>query len=109
MWNKVDLLDEDQRSIFQNMAERVNNVALVSSISGEGCDELLETLDEVLAKDKKTFELTFGHDAGADIALFYQHGEVLERVDSETDCKITVRLDAASIGQLTKMGKLNEG
>ncbi|MDG1996183.1 MAG: GTPase HflX [Emcibacteraceae bacterium] len=109
VWNKVDLLDEDQRSIFQNMAERVNNVALVSSISGEGCDELLETLDEVLAKDKKTFELTFGHDAGADIALFYQHGEVLERVDSETDCKITVRLDAASIGQLTKMGKLNEG
>ncbi|MDG1708402.1 MAG: GTPase HflX, partial [Emcibacteraceae bacterium] len=108
VWNKVDLLDEERRGVFENMAQRVDNVALVSSISGEGCDELLETLDEVLAKDKKTFELTFSHEAGADIALFYQHGEVLERIDSETECKITVRLDPASIGQLIKMGKLNE-
>jgi GTPase len=62
----------------------------------------------VLAKHKITVQLTLGHEAGADIALFYQYGEVLERVDSETECHLKVRLDPAAIGQLTKMGKLDE-
>lgn len=108
VWNKADLLDDEQRGIMENMAARTDNVAMVSAITGEGCDELLLKLDEVLAKGKKTFTLRFDHTDGADIALFYQYGEVLEREDTEEYTEITVRLDQAAVGQLTKMGKLNE-
>ena len=108
VWNKVDLLNEEERSFIENMASRIDNVTLVSAVSGEGCDVLLSSMEKELAKGKKQFELTFEHKDGADVALFYQYGEVLERIDTEEHTKLTVRLDAAAIGQLTKMGKLNE-
>lgn len=108
VWNKVDLLNEEERSFIENMASRTDNVTPVSAVSGEGCDRLLASMEQELAKGKKQFELTFEHKDGADIALFYQYGEVLDRVDTEEHTKLTVRLDNAAIGQLTKMGKLNE-
>lgn len=108
VWNKVDLLEEEEREFIDNMAARLENVTLVSAVSGEGCKGLLASMEIELAKDKKKFELTFDHKDGADIALFYQYGEVLNRVDTEENCKLTVRLDSAAIGQLTKMGILHE-
>lgn len=108
VWNKTDLLSDEDREIYKNMAARQNNVAMVSAITGEGCEDLLDSFDHELSKDKKTYSLKFTHDAGADIALFYKYGEVLEREDSEKNTKLKVRLDQAAIGQLTKMGILDE-
>jgi len=105
VWNKTDLLGPEQREILQNIAARHDNVAMVSALSGQGCDELLSKLDHVLARGKKTFTLKFSHADGGDIALFYKYGEVLERSDSENFTEISVRLDPAAIGQLTKMGQ----
>lgn len=107
VWNKIDLLPAEERAVVENMAARMENVAIVSAITGEGCSELLEVLDELLAQGKETFELEFSHSEGADIAQFYQLGEVLLREDTETSTKLTVRLDKAAIGQLEKMGKLH--
>lgn len=109
VWNKTDLLDDEQREIIENTAARHDNVAMVSALNGKGCEELLLQLEEVLAKGKETFTLKFDHADGADIALFYQYGEVLERNDTEKYTEITVRLDQAAVGQLRKMGKLDEG
>lgn len=107
VWNKADLLSPDERDVIQNMATRQDNVALVSAITGDGCEELLIALDQQLARGKETFELEFCHTDGAKIAQFYQLGEVLERADSETHTKLKVRLDQAAIGQLVKQGKLH--
>jgi GTP-binding protein HflX len=107
VWNKIDLLSLDEREVIENTALRLENVALVSAITGEGCAELLEVLDELLARDKKTFELEFSHVDGADIAQLYKLGEVLSREDTETSTRLTVRLDQAAIGQLEKLGKLH--
>jgi GTP-binding protein HflX len=109
VWNKVDLFEEEERSFIANMATRLDKVTLASAVSGEGCAGLLSFMEQELAKDKRQFELTFEHKDGADIALFYQYGEVLNRIDTEENSILTVWLDAAAIGQLTKMGKLNEG
>jgi len=108
VWNKTDLLDAQKNKIYRNMALRAENVVMVSSLTGEGCAVLLKKLDRELAKDKLEFRMTFSHEEGADIALFYKYGEVLERKDTEKNTKITVRLDQAAIGQLAKMGKLDE-
>ncbi len=106
VWNKIDLLSDEQREVIVNTAERLENVALVSAISGEGCDALLQALDKELARGKKIFELEFSHADGADISLYYQYGEVLDRVDTEDSTKIKVRLDQAAIGQLQKHGQI---
>lgn len=109
VWNKVDLLDEEERAFIENTASRIDNVTVVSAVSGEGCEGLLSTMEQELARGKKQFELKFEHKDGADIALFYQYGEVLDRVDTENHTILTVRLDQAAMGQLSKMGKLHEG
>lgn len=106
VWNKIDLLSEDKLESLKNSAERQENIALVSAVSGFGCQNLLERLEQQLSMGKKILELVFPHNEGADIALFYQYGEVLQRIDNEKNTKIKVRLDQASIGQLQKMGKL---
>ncbi|MEZ5756910.1 MAG: GTPase HflX [Emcibacteraceae bacterium] len=108
VWNKADLLSDEKREVMENMAARNDNAAMVSAITGAGCDQLLLNLDKLLAKGKKTYTLKFSHAEGADIALFYKYGEVLDRKDTAKSTVITVRLDNAAIGQLSKMGKLNE-
>ena len=78
---------------------------MVSAITGQGCEELLDKLDATLARDKKIFSLKFAHQDGADVALYYNYGEVLDRIDSEECVQIKVRLDQAAMGQLRKMGQ----
>ncbi|WP_420833180.1 GTPase HflX [Pseudemcibacter aquimaris] len=107
VWNKMDLLDDEHRSVVQNMAERKDDAIMLSAISGEGCDELLLQMEQELAKGKEVIEFTYKHHEGADIALLYQYGEVLDRVDTEEHSTLTVRLDQAAIGQLVKQGKLD--
>ena len=105
VWNKTDLLTLEQLEIMQNMSLRQDNVAMVSAITGQGCEELLDKLDATLARDKKIFSLKFAHQDGADVALYYNYGEVLDRIDSEECVQIKVRLDQAAMGQLRKMGQ----
>jgi GTPase len=106
VWNKIDLVSEEASEVLFNTAERNDNVVIVSATTGAGVDDLLNHLDLKLAEDKKLFELKFNHTDGADVSLFYRYGEVIDRVDDEDHTMIKVRLDAAAIGQLIKMGKM---
>ncbi|MEJ6576549.1 MAG: GTPase HflX [Emcibacteraceae bacterium] len=108
VWNKIDRLDVLQFEAAEAAAFRQEKVAIVSAVSGDGCSALLEKIDQALAKNKKIFTLNFTHAEGSDKALFYKYGEVLEHSDNEEGSTITVRLDKASIGQLSKMGKFNK-
>ena len=105
VWNKIDLLFDEELGVIQNISDRRDDVVPVSAVTGMGCEELLSSLDAELSKGKKTFILEFSHAKGADIALYYKYGEVLEREDTETHTKLTVRLDQAAIGQLQKLGQ----
>lgn len=108
VWNKIDRLDESQFEAAKAAASRQEKVAFVSAVSGDGCAALLEKVDQALAKNKKVFTLSFNHAEGADKALLYKYGEVLSHSDNEEGSTVTVRLDKASIGKLSKMGKFNK-
>ncbi len=108
VWNKIDRLDESQFEAAKAAASRQEKVAFVSAVSGDGCAALLEKVDQALAKNKKVFTLSFNHAEGADKALLYKYGEVLSHSDNEEGSTVTVRLDKASIGKLSKIGKFNK-
>jgi len=107
VWNKIDRLDESQFEAAKAAASRQEKVAFVSAVSGDGCAALLEKVDQALAKNKKVYTLSFNHAEGADKALLYKYGEVLSHSDNEEGSTVTVRLDKASIGKLSKIGKFN--
>ncbi len=107
VWNKADLLDEATRAGFLAKAERRADVALVSSLSGEGISHLLDLVDLRLSKTSQLYEITLDPSDGKGIAWAHQRGEVIDRkVYDDGRTKLTLRLDENSAGQaLAKFGK----
>ena len=92
--NKIDLLTDEERSILENKANRANGpVVLISAITGEGSDDFLASLDEQLSQSMQFLELSLKPEDGASLSWLYEHGEVVERTDTEQAIQLKVRLD----------------
>ena len=73
---------------------------VVSSITGDGIQSLLERVEQRLAKSSVLYEFTLDPSNGKGMAWLHQRGEVLDRKAFEDGrTKLTVRLDADSAGQ----------
>ncbi len=107
VWNKSDLLDEQERSNREAQAARRTDVALVSSLTGAGIDQLLEKVEQRLAKTSVIYDITLDPSDGKGMAWLHQRGEVLDRTSFEDGrTQLSVRLDADTAGQAeAKYGK----
>jgi len=105
VWNKSDLLDETQLLQKQNLASANDNTVILSSITGEGIDTLLEGIETSLAKHDNILNLSVSLSRGADIAWVYENGDVLERTDSEDGltAEISARFPPTRIGIAKKL------
>jgi len=93
--NKIDLLDDEARAArVQQLALDENTLGL-SAISGQGCESLIELLDERLSESREILELSIPHSNGAASAWLYAQGEIMSRKDEEYDAEIRVALDPA--------------
>lgn len=102
VWNKVDLLTAEQRRDLRNLEERQGAVA-ISAVEGEGIEALLAAVDRRLGRERRILELTVDASDGHLLAWLYRHGEVLERSDEDTVCRLTVSLDALERGRLDRL------
>jgi GTP-binding protein HflX len=107
VWNKADLLDPLALATREAQAQRRDDCVLVSSLDGQGIDELLEKIEKRLAKKSTVYEITIDAADGKGTAWLHQRGEVLARkayADGRT--KLSVRFDADTAGQAqSKFGK----
>ncbi len=97
--NKIDLLSEEQRAALRNQTRRNHDAVPVSAVTGEGCDALLDLLDQRVDIDRRLVRLDVPLSDGAAIAWLYQHGEVIERADDEAHAHVEVRLSDADLGR----------
>ena len=100
--NKIDLLDDDQRAIQLNRAERRNDTVAISAVTGEGCAALLEILDDGLAAARRVVALAVDLADGAAIAWLYRHGQVLGRRDDDRQAHMDVSLDPADLARFER-------
>ena len=107
VWNKADLLDSAGQAAMAAKADRRADVALVSSITGQGMEHLMDLVELKLAKTSTMFELTLGPADGAGLAWAHKRGEVIDRhVYEDGRTRLTLRLDPDSAGQAAaKFGK----
>ncbi|MBN07415.1 MAG: GTPase HflX [Rhodospirillaceae bacterium] len=99
--NKSDLLDQARREFHINSANRSNNrVVLLSAASGEGVDQLLFSLGQILCADWKTLEINIPWSDGKTLAWIYAHGEVISRNDRKESVNLTVRLHPRDANRL---------
>ena len=100
VWNKADLLDQSERLNKESQAARRSDVALVSSLTGAGIEQLLEKIEQRLSKTSVVYEIMIEPSDGKGMAWLHQRGEVLDKKSFEDGrTQLSVRLDADSAGQ----------
>ncbi len=93
--NKIDLLDADALLNERNRAERDGKAVLLSAVSGQNCDALLNDIDRWLSASQRVVELSVDLANGEAIAWLYSRGDVLSREDDGKAAILTVSLDEA--------------
>ncbi len=95
IWNKIDLLPEDEIASVSAQAERRDDVIPVSALSGEGVEQLGRTVADRLSHGRKRHSITVDIADGASIAWLHSHGEVLATEEIEGALLFDVRLSDA--------------
>jgi GTP-binding protein HflX len=92
VWNKSDLLSEDERTRLSNLSGqgRVRNdrdsdaPILVSALTGEGLPALISRIEARIARSRTSFAVTLPPEDGAALNWLYENAEILDR-RSEAD------------------------
>ena len=92
LWNKVDLLEGDDREAVLNEAERREDVATVSALSGEGLDALLTRIGQMLRKGASVHHVRLAASDGGKLAWLHSRGEVLDSRNEGDEMFVAVRL-----------------
>jgi GTP-binding protein HflX len=92
--NKCDLLEAGEITRLKIQALRAHHPdqCVISALSGEGLQPLLDKIDRFLGRNEKKYTFDLHSLEGKKIAWLYSHGEVLERRDDEEKVHITVKL-----------------
>src|SRR5690348_4319611 len=91
-WNKIDLLDGEERERFFEDAERRDDVIPISAVTGDGLDALRERMAACLRTGEEVHEIRLPASAGERIAWLHARGEVLEQWFDQDKVQLSVRL-----------------
>lgn len=90
VWNKTDLLGEDEHAAKTTLADRTDDLFAVSALTGEGLGPLLDAISEKVKdpRAQETLELTFAD--GRARAWLFDAGIVVDDVQTDTGYEMTV-------------------
>ena len=96
VWNKVDLLSPVTRAAAESAARWVERPpVLLSAVTGEGIDALLDTIDRRLGQGDLVIDLTVPAHSGRLLNWLYEEAEVLSREAQDNgDTQVRVRIAA---------------
>lgn len=110
VWNKWDLLDARSAAELEEVRthREAEIIVPVSAITGEGCEQLLQTLGSLLTSDAQTYSFVLPASDGQKIAWLHAHGEVIDEDDAE-ECeqepqrRLQVRLSPRELGRFIRL------
>jgi GTPase len=92
VWNKLDLLASTERQELLGEAGRRDDVMAVSALTGEGVDDLRETISHLLHSGSQTHHIRLNAGDGERIAWLHARGEVIEQHSEGDQLKLEVKL-----------------
>lgn len=105
VYNKVDLLDEDDRAEFERQSKvSPRPMILVSAQRGNGVDPLMELVSQITLEGSVKQDVVLEHSDGKRLAWLYENGDVIARTDDDHNIKITVRIAPERWAVFEKMG-----
>lgn len=81
--NKSDMIPDEERAHWHAIAARKDNIATLSGLTGEGCDEFLVKLDAVLSATNQTIELLVPYHDGQTPAWLHANSKILNEEAQE--------------------------
>ncbi|MEZ5655995.1 MAG: GTPase HflX [Sphingobium sp.] len=97
VWNKIDRLDAEQREYLTELAQRRDDIVMISAMTGEGVADLRRAISDMMTAGNKQYRLTLDAADGASLAWLHEHGEVTETQGGEgTSLSLSVRLSDAA-------------
>jgi GTP-binding protein HflX len=91
-WNKVDLLNEEERLALILEADRREDVVPISALTGWGLDHLRNHISQALQRDTQVHRIRLGAAEGARLAWLHSRGEVLDQRTDGDEIEVDVRL-----------------
>jgi GTPase len=99
VWNKVDRLSEDERRALRHGSDRA---VLISAATGEGLDDLSQSLDEALQGVRTTVEFRVPFARSDLVARLHREGSVLTSEASDGETRIKALVTPKLKGQIEK-------
>ncbi|WP_425265638.1 GTPase HflX [Terrihabitans rhizophilus] len=111
VWNKIDVLDADHAQSLHEIARRREKVpALVSALTGEGADVLLDGIEARISAGRDVLNLTLDAADGEGLHWLYEHSEVLARDDGESgELHLQVRVPPQRSDEIRRRFGSDEG
>ncbi|RZK03062.1 MAG: GTPase HflX [Novosphingobium sp.] len=110
VWNKWDLLAPDRAEELREIMAHESEEAIVpvSALTGEGCDDLLETVSRLLTSDAQTYSFVLPAGEGQRLAWLHAHGEVLAEdpageAEEGPSIRVKVRLSPREMGRYSRL------
>ena len=103
VWNKVDLVPDDERGLVVARALNTDGRAVaVSAVSGQGIEALRDRIADLI-DDEPEITLDLDPSQGEALAWLYQNGRVISRTTDEAGAtRVRVRLHAAALGRFER-------
>lgn len=109
-WNKWDVLTSDRADELaaQRASHPDHQIVPLSALTGEGCDQLLTVVSQVLTSGARPHEFIVPVCDGQRIAWLHAHGEMLADEDAGEDDRgplrrLTVRLEPRELGRFVRL------
>jgi len=103
IWNKIDLLSEDRADAVRARAARDETVLAISSLTGEGLDEMQAVIAEALQGAVREADLLLPFAEGKKRAWLFAQEVVLSETQTEDGFALTVRWSAQQEAQFQKL------
>jgi GTP-binding protein HflX len=97
VWNKIDQLDDEERTRLANVAERQARRPIpVSALTGEGLDRLTVAIENRMSAERVVLDIHLDPADGAGVSWLHRHTEVLAKMlHADGQLAVTVRADQA--------------
>ncbi|MEB8388320.1 GTPase HflX [Rhodobacteraceae bacterium KMM 6894] len=105
IWNKVDLLPEDERAALRTRAERHDDVQVLSAITGEGLPELVELIGGLLSAAARHETLVLPFADGRRRAWLFQRDLIQSETQGKDGYTLEVRWTAQQRAEFDRLGQ----
>lgn len=102
VWNKSDLLNEDDYEEYFNKSADNDLFALISAHEGQGIDSLKDKLSHLVLRNNHIRKISISSANGALMAWVHRNSEIISQVQNDTMIELEISMNDQQWGQYLK-------